>query len=804
MAIQYPKKVETPDSQRYSSPQASVLKDPPMNFPKLVLQLLYGKRLPITSGQIHLNGPEKTIHIHRDQYGIPYIEAQTETDAYYALGFCQGQDRPFQLETLLRLCRGTLAELVGEPGLRMDRLARRIGFYRYGQGHFESMASEYKQHFDAFARGITDGVSKGCPKPAHGFALLRTTPTPWTGADVLAGANYVSLWLSSWTEKLSRLIVLQMDGIEALKALHADYADWLPTIKSINLPAGPNINRLVQDLGKLGSFLGIKGASNNWVLDPSRTGSGRPIVANDPHLAPTLPAPWYLVHMQAPGLKVAGASFLSIPFIPSGHNQNVAWGVTASLIDNIDLYIEEMGEDGKTVREGDQFVPVETITERYDIKDADQLTEDILITRRGPIISDMLEGSESMISMCATWMKPRPPHGMHKLHHASSVADCKEACQEIHLASQNLVYADTQGDIGWTIWGEVPDRRNAWGVLPLPGWDDNFSWKENFIPTEQMPSLKNPSIGYIATANAKIKPENNGIYLGHDFIEGYRHARIVEVLNSRSDWDLPGMLELQTDQFSIPWREMKDAVFATPVRDDDGQLALNLLKEWDGITSTNSAGAAVYAFFIMEMDYRRVNAIAPKSGNWALGQGFHPMVERSFFPLQFTSQLVTQLAEQPEGWFEDGWPTEVAAALSSAVRRLRKKMGSDPTTWGWGKVHQLNLLHTLGVSKPLARVFNRGPFPSGGDHHTVAQAGRSTLEWGANVTGLANLRTAWDVGQWEDNHIVIVGGQSGNPFSPHYDDLLQFWLRGEAIQMPWSQEEINQRKKQTLQLIPEE
>jgi penicillin amidase len=206
---------------------------------------------------------------------------------------------------------------------------------------------------------------------------------------------------------------------------------------------------------------------------------------------------------------------------------------------------------------------------------------------------------------------------------------------------------------------------------------------------------------------------------------------------------------------------------------------------------------------MMEMDFRRARAKAPKSGEWALGKSFHPMIQLSFFPSQYTSLLVRQLKEQPDGWFEEGWAIEVAKALSSAVGRLKSKLGDNTSSWGWGQVHQLTLSHPIGASGPLAKVYNRGPFPSGGDHQTVAQAGRDTLEWGANVTGLANLRTAWDVGNWENNNIVIVGGQSGNPFSPHYDDLLQIWLQGEAINMPWSEESIRNNAKQTLQLIPD-
>ena len=177
-----------------------------MNLARTLLRAL-GKRLPRTAGTLEVAGIEDRVIVRRDRFGVPHIEAGGDRDAWYGVGFCQGQDRPFQLEMLLRICRGTVAELIGEPALTMDQLARRIGFYRYGCGHYNALNPEYKQLLDAFAQGITNGASRGCPKPAHGFALLRTTPTPWTGADVLSGGNYVSLWLSSWTEKLSRLIV---------------------------------------------------------------------------------------------------------------------------------------------------------------------------------------------------------------------------------------------------------------------------------------------------------------------------------------------------------------------------------------------------------------------------------------------------------------------------------------------------------------------------------------------------------------------------------------------------------------------
>jgi penicillin amidase len=695
-----------------------------------------------------------------------------------------------------------LAELIGEDGLVIDRLSRRLGFQRAAQGHYQAIDSSYQKIFTAFGQGISDGAHFGCPKPAHAFTLLRSQPTPWTALDVLASLNYIGFVLSTWSAKLARWKIYLEDGPEALKALDPAYAEWLPVTKPVNAPAGEALDHLGQDLMQLSEMIGFQGGSNNWAIQSSQTSTGRPLLANDPHLAPTLPCPWYLVQIETPELKVGGASFIGAPIIPSGHNEVAAWGVTAGLIDNIDLFIEEIDKEKQIVREGDAFVPCQVLSETYHIKGQELFEEEILITPRGPIISDVLEGDLGTLSIRATWMTPRPANGFVKFHYARDFESFREACREIFLASQNLVYADIHDNIGWQLVGEVPSRGETWGTVPLPGWKTQFQWDEQNIPWEEIPHLLNPPTGFVATANNKPLADDEGPYLGRDFVE-YRQTRILELLGERGDWDLSSTQDMQLDQFSVPWQEVRDIILAVPVKGEAAQLAQQSLASWNGVISKGSASAAIYEYFGVSMIQRMARAKAPNSTSYALNQGFHPMILRTFFGMRAISHLVRLLRVQPDGWFANGWDAEIESALAEAVDKLREELGSDPVKWSWGQVHPLILEHPLGSRAPLDKIFNRGPFPTGGDHDTIAQAGRLASQFHSNVIGLANLRAVHDIGNWDDNRFVICGGQSGNPFSPHYDDLLQIWLRGETITMAWSEASIQRVTKQTLRLMPQ-
>lgn len=381
-----------------------------MNLSRSLFRLLLGKRLPISDGSIHVDGIERPVTIRRDGWGVPYIEAESEADAWYALGFCQGQDRAFQLESLLRVVRGTLAALVGRDGLPVDRLSRRIGFHRAAREQLGVLNEATRETVEAFARGVTDGATKGLPKPAHAFALLGTEPTPYTAADVLGLLKLMSFLLASnWDSELVRLKILVEDGPKALQALDPCYPAGLPVTKPVGAAAGSALDHLADDLAIFLDRVAVGGGSNNWVVGGARTAHGRPLLANDPHLAPGLPPHWYLAHVRTPAWTVAGAAFAGAPGFPVGFNEHGAWGLTAGLTDNTDLYVETVGADGRSVREGDKHSACMVYAEEIEIKGGESVTEQVLITARGPIVTPVLgtaRGEEEPFSEAA--MVPCP------------------------------------------------------------------------------------------------------------------------------------------------------------------------------------------------------------------------------------------------------------------------------------------------------------------------------------------------------------------------------------------------------------
>jgi len=775
-----------------------------VNIPKLIFRLMLGRRLPITEGELEVPGINRPVSIRRDEYGVAYIDAAGDEDAWYGLGFCHGQDRAFQLELQLRLTRGALAEMVGPAALPMDRLSRRIGFHHAALQQLEVLDDEIQEMMEAYARGVTAGARAGCRRQAHEFTLLRTAPSPYKAADALATLTLMSFNLASnWDCELVRLKILTEDGPEALTALDPKFPEWLPATSPPTKLTGDTIDRLAEDVAIFASVTGQGGGSNNWIIASSRTATGRPILANDPHLAPAIPSYWYLAHIRTPDWSAAGASFVGSPGFPIGYNGGAAWGITAGVIDNTDLFIEEIGPDGRSVREGNQFVPCKTRQETIQVKGGEPVEEEVMLTSRGPIISPALEGELGAISMRATWLDRRPLRGLFRLHRAQSFAEFRRNFEQWPVFPLNMVYADASGSIGWQLAGEAPQRKKGWGTLPLPGWDPEVGWEDAPIPFDQMPHLADPEIGFIATANTQPTPETEeSPFLGVDWIDGYRLARIVEQLEARSDWDLDSTLALQMDQESILWRELRGAVLKAPGDAEETRQALSLLKAWDGVLAEESAAAAVFELFVVEMTRRVIEAKAPRTARWVLGKGFTPLLPRNFFPMRILRHLSRLMRERPEDWFDRPWDAEIADALGAAVATLREKHGSDPKRWGWGQVRSLTLRHTVGEQVPLDRIFNLGPFPWGGDATTIAQAGVDLLKPLGDPSVFASIRVAIDVGRWDENLFLLPGGQSGNPLSPHYDDLLPLWQRGEGISIAWSPAKIEQASQSTLRLVP--
>lgn len=772
------------------------------NLPRFLLRQLLGRRLPTATGTLTIPGLGGEVTIRRDGWGVPHIGAANDHDAWFGLGFCHGQDRPFQLEILLRVVRGTLAELVGANGLGADRLVRRVGFRRAAAAQLAVVDPEVRQMLEAYAAGVNAGHSLGLRRRPQEFVLLRARPTPWTALDVVAGMKFQGFVLASnWDVELARLKILTADGPEALAALDPAYPDWQPVTAPPAQSAGRAVDRLAEDLAAFAVVVGAGGGSNNWALDGSRTASGRPLVANDPHLPPMLPPHWYLAHLRTPAWEAAGASFVGGPGIPAGHNGFAAWGITAGLTDNTDLFLEEIGLDGASVRQGDGFVPCQLLREEIAVRGAAPVVEDVLITPRGPVIGPALEGEFEAISLRAVWLDALPVQGLLRIHLARSFAQARRFLAEWPTLPLNLVWADEAGAVAWQLFGQAPRRKKGWGTVPMPGWDPEAGWEESPVAFEDLPHHEAPACGYVATANNRPVCEGEGPFLGVDWLDGYRVGTIVEALEKRTDWDIASCLTLQRSELALGWRDLRAAVLAVPSVDADAETALRLLREWDGRVAADSPAAAVYELFVAGLAERVARAKAPRSFEWALGRGFGLLLPHGFLSVRRVGHLARLVREQPAGWFARPWPEELAYVLADAVRRLRRDHGNDPLAWAWGRVRPLTLRHVLERRRPLDRVFNLGPFPWGGDANTLSQASVLPLDPFGNPGFIASMRMVVDVGHWSASRWVLPGGQSGNPFSPHYADQLPLWQTGEGVPIPWTEDEVREATRQTLRLV---
>jgi penicillin amidase len=783
-----------------------------------MFRLALGRRFPTTNGTLPVDGTDGPILVRRDSFGVPCIRAGTEADGWYGLGFCQAQDRSFQLESLLRLARGTLSEIVGKEGLPMDRLARRLGFTIGIEEQLAVCRPDIREAVEAYARGVTAGATVGLPSKAHEFAMLLTKPTPWVGADVMAMARLQSFFFSFNADaELARLKILTEDGQQALADLDPAYPDWMPVSSPPGSLAGEAVDRLAEDLGAFSHALERGGGgSNGWALAPSRTATGRPILANDPHMPPLLPSPWYLAQVSTPGWTVAGASLVGAPVFPVGHNGFCAWGLTASLVDTTDLFVERMGPDGRSVAQAvegsagngsgaEGFVACEVRREEIRVRGGRTVVEEVVETPHGPIVGPALEGEVGAISMKVLWRGAVALEGLLGVHKAGSFEEFRQLFARWPAPCFNMMYADRSGTIGWQLVGAVPRRRKGWGTIPLPGWEPGVGWEDEPVPFEEMPHVADPEGGFVATANnpplgAKAGHEP---FLGVDFVDGYRIARIVQMLGERRQWDVPSVQRMQTDQRSVPWEELRTTVLSAAAEGDaDARQAGALLEGWDGCVGADEPAAAVFELFVAELSRRVARARAKRSARFALGQGFALLLPETTFSFRRVGHLVRLLRRQPEGWFAHPWSEEVARSLSAAVRSLRSGFGDDPSGWAWGRVRPLTLRHPVGDRKPMDRVFNRGPFPFGGDANTIAQASVAPLDPLANPGFVPSLRAVFDVGAWEESRFVLPSGQSGNPLSPHYDDQLPLWRSGRSIPIAFTEHEVERSARDVLQLLP--
>ena len=774
----------------------------PLSFRGLFASVL-GKRRPTVSGTLRVPGIDREVTIRRDTWGIPFIEATDEAHAWFGQGFCQGQDRAFQLEFLRRVGQGTLSEVIGPKGLPIDRLSRRIGFQQSSEEQYAMVGEDVRGDVDAYVRGINAGIQFGLKHRPHELALLRSKPGTFEATDAVNVAKLISFAMASnWDSELARLKVLSADGPEALEALDITYPEWLQVSSEYGLPAGQAADRLAEDVHIFQHSVGLATASNNWVVSAERSASGRPLIAHDPHLPATLPCAWYISHVKTPERTVTGANFVGTPGFAIGYNQFASWGVTAGHIDNSDLFIHEIGPDGCSVRRGDSFLPCQVRTETIKVRGKSPVVEQVLVTHQGPIISPALDGDHAALSLKATWLEKRTARGLLHLHHLRNFDDLRTIMRDWPGVSTNLLYGGTDGEIGWQLAGEAPVRKKGWGTIPLPASDPEVGWEDQGVPFEDMPHRRNPDCGFFATANNKPQPDGEGPFLGADWFEGYRQSRIVELLAERDDWTIEDFKRIQLDTFSVPWREIRPILQEVSATDHRAERALELLNAWDGHVSSDSVPGTVFELFLAEMIQRVVKAKAPSAAQWALGKGFVEIAPQSTIAFRRVGHLVRLLETKPPGWFDRGWLPEISDALSCVVRSLEESHGYNPDGWAWGVVRGTTLIHPVGETKPMDRVFNLGPVPSHGDTNTIHVSGVDPNDPTGNAIGVPTLRMAVEVGAWDNNYWVLAGGQSGNPLSPHYSDHFERWAVGEAIQVPFTAKAVMTAKMKSMTLVP--
>ncbi|MCX2727610.1 penicillin acylase family protein [Thermomicrobium sp. 4228-Ro] len=769
---------------------------------RAVGRLVFARYLPIARGTVVVPGIEASVTIVRDHWGIPHIEAEAEHDAWFALGFCQAQDRTFQLEFLRRLVRGELAEVLGPPGLTFDRLARRVGFRRAALRQLPVIAHDVRAQVEAFLTGMRAGLKHGLRGRPLEFFLLRTEPQPWDVADVLALVKFLSFALASnWTSELVRLRVLLEDGPQALQALDPGLTDPEAVPRTLHGLANLDLDALVHQLDALRAFAGTI-ASNNWVIAGRRTRSGRPILANDPHWSPLLPSFWYLAHLRTPEWAIAGATLIGTPAFIAGQNGYAAWGVTAGLSDNTDLVLERLGPDGRSVLEGETPVPCLVHREPIHVRGQRPVTDLVLETRRGPIVSPALRDVPWALSLRAVWLDPLPVRGLLAMHRVRSFEEVEETFADWPHLPLNVVYADRTGRIGWLLAGTVPQRRRSTGFVPILGWENPEPWT-GYVPADQLPRTVDPRDGFIATANNRPRIGENASWLGADFLDDYRVEGIARLLASRTDWTLGSTLAAQLDTYALHWEDLRERFLSVTPRDQGSRAALELLRAWDGYVRADSPAATVFELVVHQVARSLAQRKAPGSWRWVLGAGFHDSVGGTSWGVRRIGHLARVLTEPTGEWDDVDRAEAIATALSEVVRALAQRYGDDPHDWSWGSVRPLYLTHPLGAVPALRWLFDRGPLAIGGDANTINPGGVSAHDPLGAVQFIASLRFAVEIDDWDNARIVLAGGQAGHPLSPHYDDLLAHWLQGETVPLAWSEQAVNQVAAERLTLVPQ-
>lgn len=780
--------------------------------------------LSATSGTISVAGLKDEVRIIRDRWGVPHIYASNVEDLFYAEGYTHAQERLWHMDFNRRLASGTLSELLGELPLDIDMFFRTIGLRRTAKAAARLIQEKgdnlTRTLIGAYIKGVNEFIESHLDSPPFEYRFLGLQPSTWTLEDTNTCGLLVAWQLSvNWDNELLRAELIERLGEKRAR----DLLPFYPPEASLIVPSDGVFREMVGSLlecqkkatGCLSSDAVTPG-SNNWVIDGSKSTTGMPLLANDPHLFIGMPSVWYEVHLVAPGFNVIGATFPGLPEVFIGHNERIAWGLTNLGSDVQDLYIEKLNpENYRQYLYRGKWEDAEVCLEQFPVRGREEpVTREVLITRHGPIIDSTLQGMAKPEvkkgihqTVALRWTGHEPSYsalalqGLLKLNKSGNWKEFREALSLCGLISQNVVYADVEGNIGYVANSIIPIRARGQGLVPVPGWTGEYEWI-GYIPFDELPSAFNPPTHFFATANNKIVDDDYPYLITHDWLPPYRVRRIVQMLTAREKLSLDDFKKMQADVCSLQAQEITSFLTRLKPKNKRQSQALDYFRSWDFHMDRDSIAASLYHMWYLKMIQ---NLLKDK-----LGQDIY---EHYFYKRLFTNcfHILTmpRLLEYPTSyWFSDGSGLNaekrdelVSVSLEQAIEELTKKFGPDMSTWHWGRLHTATFRHPLGVIPPLDQILNSGPIEAGGDEYTVNNGGLDYSAGFAQVI-IPSYRQIIDLSDLSKSVSMHSTGQSGQPASDHYKDFVEPWARVEYHPMLFDKKIIETEAAEVLQLIP--
>lgn len=800
--------------------------------------------LPRVSGRAALPGLAARAEVRRDRWGVPHIYADNNADLFSALGYVHGQDRLWQMELNRRTGHGQLAEIFGPIALSSDRFIRTLGFSRIARQEVELLDDQSRTIVEAYLRGVNAFVEANRSRLPLEFSLLGIQPRPWDLADVLVWPKIMALSLScNWMSELLHARLVATLGAERFSEIFPHYPEHgrvtVPADATYTPTIGGGALAVAQAASRFTGAGGPPQGSNAWVVGGERTVSGQPLLSDDPHLNLSLPGIWYLAHLEGGDFHVTGGTMPGACGVVIGHNRRIAWGVTNAATDNQDLYIERFDPvDQLRYQWKGEWLQAELAREEIAVKgQAAPTVVEVRVTRHGPIIDDISgpilqadpqqrvphsysQSAESpagarrlpeALALRWTALDPSPTlmRAVLGLNQAGDWESFRAALADWDVPPQNFVYADRDGHIGYTLAGRLPLRAEGEGLLPVPGWDGHYEWA-GFIPHEDLPFSFDPPAGLAVTANNKIVAPTHPYHdkLSGEWASPYRAERITELLAATPRHDLRSFAGIQIDVRSQPGLRLAGLVANISFDNPQERKARDLLVAWDGELRPESAAGTIYSALrhhLLRVVYAEIDDLSQA----AAGLGAFAALPSGEFLDRALPELIDRIAaadlDAADPWLGGGrsWGAVLRESMSRAVAELRR-LGNDPARWTYGRVHSMTLRHPLGGVAALAPVFNRGPWPTGGDIDTVNQNFIPRDMVAGPVYRGPSYRQIIDLSDWDVARVVIPAGQSGHPASRHYSDQGALWRAGGHIPMLFSREAVERHTVATLSLEPRE